>query len=77
MKTAKQGSLWFLHCTVQEGLSMVYVTNDDVENVEKSKYVLVLKTFIPNCEDEDLFVCFFVFLTRTCLNCCYTFSTAI
>ena len=31
------------HRTVQEGLSMVYVTNDDVQNIEQqSKHVLVL-----------------------------------
>ena len=39
------------HRTVQEGLSMVYVPNDDVENVEQqSKHVLVKKKkskFLP------------------------------
>ena len=50
-----------VHCTVQEGLSMVYVTNDDAENVEQSKHVLVLKTCIPYCEGENLMMIFLLY----------------
>lgn len=49
------------HSTVQEGLSMVYVTNDDAENVEQSKHVLVLKTCIPYCEGENLMMIFLLY----------------